>query len=287
MHSHRQLTYRVGRCPSRRSRAPCYSSMTSLRLQSLPLPVSTSIIICDTSNGAPRPFVPSSLHHTVFNALHSLSHPGVQATQQLIMEHYVWPGMKKDIKAWTRTCQPCQRSKVQRHTTSPFSAFPTPDARFDWVQIDIVGPLPPSHGQIYMLTCIDRFTRWPEAFPIPDMTAETVALTFASGWIARCHQLSQLTVEDSLSPASLLQLLGCRHLWTTAYHPIANGIIECFHRQLKAALKAHMSSSHWTEILSSWMSLKTDLQCSAAELVYGTTLRVPGQFFSAGYLIYD
>ena len=135
------------------------SSTTSLRLTSLPLPASTSTIICDTSTGTPRPIVPSSLRRAVFNAMHSLSHPGVGATEQLIKQRYVWPGMKKDIKAWTRSCQPCQRSKVQRHTTAPFSAFRTPDARFNQVHIDMVGPLPPSRGQVYMLTCIDRFTR--------------------------------------------------------------------------------------------------------------------------------
>ena len=97
-----------------------------------------------------------------------------------------------------------------------------------------------------------------------------------------CPQASLQTVGGIWG--SLLQLLSCKHLRTTAYHPIANGIIERFHRQLKAALKAHMSSSHWTETLPLLLlgirtALKTDLQCSAAELVYGTTLRVPGEFF--------
>jgi hypothetical protein len=32
-------------------------------------------------------------------------------------------------------------------------------------------------------------------------------------------------------------------------------------------------------LLSICTALKTDLQCSAAELVYGTTLRLPGEFF--------
>ena len=62
------------------------SSSTSLHLTALPLPASTSTIVCDTSTSSPRPFIPAPLRHMVFTALHSLSHPGVQATQQLISE---------------------------------------------------------------------------------------------------------------------------------------------------------------------------------------------------------
>ena len=88
------------------------SSSTSLRSTALPIPASSSTINCDVSIGSPRPFVPVPLRHIVFTALHTLSHPGVQATQQLITERFVWPAMKKDIKTWTRTCLSCQRSKV-------------------------------------------------------------------------------------------------------------------------------------------------------------------------------
>ena len=71
----------------------------------------------------------------------------------------------------------------------------------------------------------------------------------------------------------------------TAYHPIANGMIERFHRQLKAALKAHPQPEHWVTslpmvLLGIHSALKDDLQCTAAELVYGTSLRLPGDFFS-------
>ena len=45
---------------------------------------------------------------------------------------------------------------------TPLSTFSAPDARFDHVHIDLVGPLPPSKGYTYMLTCIDQFTHWPE-----------------------------------------------------------------------------------------------------------------------------
>ena len=82
------------------------------------------------------------------------------------------------------------------------------------------------------------------------------------------------------------QILGTTRCRTTAYHPCANGLIERFHRQLKASLRALPDSNKWAEALAMVMlgirtALKDDLQCTAAELVYGTTLRLPGEFFEA------
>ena len=37
----------------------------------------------------------------------------------------------------------------------------------------------------YLLTCIDLFTHWPEAFLLQFITAEAVACTFVQGWISR------------------------------------------------------------------------------------------------------
>ncbi|CAI2728118.1 unnamed protein product [Schistosoma spindalis] len=262
---------------------------SSLQCQEVPLATSSGTILCDISTGLPRPIVPSTYRRLVFDALHGLSHPGIAATLRLIAARYVWLSMNKDVRMWVKQCLQCQRSKVHRHVAAPIGTFATPDARFDHVHIDIVGPLPPSHGYDHILTCIDRFTRWPEAIPITSITAETVAHRFVERWIALYGCPSTVTTDrgqqfESALFSSLTRLLGTERIRTTAYHPASNGLVERFHRQLKSALRAH-ENDNWYEtlplvLLGIRTSLKADIQCSAAELVYGTTLRLPGEFFT-------
>ncbi len=147
------------------------------------------------------------------------------------------------MKVWSRTCPHCQRTKVNRHPKAPHHVFQVPDARFDVVHIDIVGPLPLSQGYQYLLTCVDRFTRWPEALPLVNITAECVARAFTSGWIARFDVPSTVVTDRDRQFESNLwtqrsHIFGIRHQHTTAYHPAANGMVERLHRQLKTGPNA-------------------------------------------------
>ena len=272
------------------------SPSSSLQLKKVPHLSAPVTLVCDMSSGTPRPFVLQAFRRAAFHSLHSLSYPGIRATQRLIADRFVWPGMNTDIREWTRSCLQCQRAKVQRHTITPLGTFANPDARFDHVHVDIVGPLPTSRGVTYLITCVDRFTRWPEALPMADISADTVARTFVSGWVARFGVPSTVTTDRGRQFTShlwraLTELLGCHHLRTTAYHPSANGMVERFHRQLKASLKAK-TPVHWTDSLPMTLlgirtALKSDLHCSVAELVYGSTLRLPGEFFQQSLPVDD
>ena len=81
-------------------------------------------------------------------------------------------------------------------------------------------------------------------------------------------------------------LMGASTNATTAYHPQSNGMVERMHRTMKAALKAKLESDpNWYDalpmvLLGMRAAVKGDLNCSAAEMVYGEQLRLPGEFFS-------
>ena len=102
---------------------------TSWHLQALPLPFSTGTILWDMTIASPRPYIPATFRRLVFDQFHNPSHPGIHATQCLITERFVWPGINTDIRQWTKSCLPCQRAKVQRHTVTPLGTVTTPDAR--------------------------------------------------------------------------------------------------------------------------------------------------------------
>ena len=118
-----------------------------------------------------------------------------------------------------------------------------------------------------------------------------MAKAFVTNWIARFGVPSVITTDrgaqfESALFASLTQLLGTNRIRTTAYHPIANGFIERFHRQLKSSLKAQADPTHWSDrlplvLLGIRTAVKTDLGHSVAERVYGTTLCLPSDFFSS------
>ena len=218
-------------------------SSSSLQFKEVPLSTSHGTITCDISTGTARPYVPMKLRYAVFHSLHSLSHPGIRATQRLVTQRFVWPSINRDVRKWTRCCLKCQQAQVHCHTMAPVGTFSLPSAGFNHVHIDIVGPLPPSNGCSYILTIVDRFTRLPEAIPIHDITAETVAKAFVERWVAAFGVPSIVTTDrgtqfESALFKQLSYILGSKRICTTTCHPIASGMAECFHPQLKSAIKA-------------------------------------------------
>lgn len=264
------------------------SDKTSLQLKSVNIPDTDITLMCDTSGKNIRPFIPNQFRSLVLEQIHGLSHPGVRATTKLVQERFVWPNLQRSCKEFVKHCIACQKCKIQRHTKAPVTQYGTKCDRFEHVNVDIVGPLPESHGYSYLLTIIDRATRWIEAIPTSNITAETIAKAIISGWIARFGIPQRISTDRGRQFEcqvfnQLNQMLGIQHLRTTSFHAQANGMIERWHRSLKVSLKAKFTNNWIDELplvlLGLRIVIKDDINASPAEMTYGKSLTMPGQFF--------
>ena len=160
------------------------------------------------------------------------AHPGIKRTYFLIALRYCWPGMRKSVEDFAKSCEMCQRQKWNREFVAPLGEAEEPTASFLVTSLDITGPyVTTSRGNKYLLTFIDHFTKYVEAFPIPDRTAETCARIYATQIVTRNGTGSQhITGQDLSFMSSFFQetckILGIRTTRPTIYHPQSNGSIE-------------------------------------------------------------
>ena len=102
-----------------------------------------------------------------------------------------------------------------------------------------------------LFAMVDNATQ-PVRFPLSSITAEAVSQAFIAGWIARFGVPSTIVTDHGRQFEShlwhtLMTFLRSKHVRTTSYHPQTNGMVECFHCQLKTGLKTHHKS--WMDSL--------------------------------------
>ena len=142
--------------------------------------------------------------------------------------------MGVEVTRWACACARCQASKIHRHIKAPLSTFPPVQRRFEHIHVDVVGPLLSSLGLTHLLTVVDRFSHWPEAFPVVETSMLTLTLALLHGWIAR----SVITSDRGSQFVSELwrhfaTLLGIELHSTTPYHPQANRLVKRFSQRLE------------------------------------------------------
>lgn len=250
--------------------------------------IENSKIFCDISTDRIRPYIPADLRETAFNVVHGLAHPSGRTTAKALREKLIWPDISKDALRWSRECIACQRVKVQRHSKLLPNKIEVPDGRFNHIHLDFIH-LSEVRGYKYCLTIIDRFSRFPMAIPLRDTTTETVVKALFDNWITLFGTPLTITTDqgpqfESVIFKAMANSICAKQIRTTPYHPASNGMIERWHRTLKAALMCNPEIPWIDRLQAVMLGLRTiykeDLKDSSAEMLFGTTLRIPGNFFT-------
>ena len=213
-------------------------------------------------------------------------HLGINKTLQKITTHFYWPGIRKDVVEFCKTCHTCQlvgkpNQVIPKAPLKPIPAFEEPFSR---VMIDCVGPLPkPKNGNQYLLTIMCVSTRFPEAIPLRNIKAKTIvhALTkfFTLVGLPKSIQSDQGSNFMSGLFQQVMHELSIKQFRSNAYHPESQGALERFHQTLKNMIRMYCQDTekNWDEgihllLFAARDSVQESLGFSPFELVFGHTV---------------
>ena len=234
--------------------------------------------------------LPRALVPTVLRTLHNNKlggHLGVMKTVAKVRERFYWVGWQKDIEEWCRKCEHCAARKITKSQRAPLVSSQS-DFPLERIAVDIMGPLPvTTSGNKHIMVISDYFTKWTEAYAIPDQEAKTVAQKIVDEFVCRfgvptiIHTDQGRNFEAKLF-SEMCELLGVDKTRTTPYHPQSDGMVERLNRTLEDMLSHYVQKDqkNWDSILPQVMmayrsSVHETTRCTPFKLMFGREVRLP------------
>ena len=188
------------------------------------------------------PVFPESLQREALQRNHnapSACHQGVEKTLQRLKQEAFWANMAKDINQYCSKCDVCQQAKLSTPTPAPAPA-PAPMTNIPigrpWkmIAVDVLEVPRSVNNNIYLLVIQDYFTKWVEAIPLPDQTAnrittEIISLFAVYGIPDILHSDLGTNFKSTIFQQTV-EAFGINKRRTTAYHPQCDSMVERVNR---------------------------------------------------------
>ena len=120
------------------------------------------------------------------------------------------------------------------------------------ISLDLSGPYPTTlSGNKYINAFVDWYSGWPEAFAVPDKTADTVADLITEQIFPRFGSPLQIVSDNGTENVNKIVIetlaeLKIDHVLTSVYHPQSNAKVERFHRTLHHVLAKKVADNQQT-----------------------------------------
>jgi len=190
--------------------------------------------------------VPVQLRKRLFDLTHagpSAAHLGAVRTIVQLKAHYYWVGLNADVHEWRRQCAQCARAKGAPLRPHGHMRNIIAGAPLDLVTMDILSGLPvAADGSKYILVLCDHFTKWVEAYPLPDQEASTCMRAAYEGFFSRFGYPLQIHTDQGRNFESTLfkeicAMTGVTKSRTTPFHPRSDGLTERANRTILQMLR--------------------------------------------------
>ncbi|CAG2188088.1 unnamed protein product [Mytilus edulis] len=234
---------------------------------------------------------PKKLRQKILTLAHddvSGGHLGITKTVQKVRQRFYWVNLQSDVTDWIKSCPICcARKNPPRKNRAEMENIRVGEP-LERVAMDITGPFPiTKFKNRYVLVLMDYFTKWVEAYPIPDMGSCTVARYFCKEFISR-FGVPRIFLSDQgpCFEARLFQqlcdLFGIHKTRTSSYHPMTDGLVEKMNHTLKNVIASYIDEGQtdWDEWLPfALMAIRSSVQETTGmtpnKLMFGREINIP------------
>ncbi|KAK9874212.1 hypothetical protein WA026_002568 [Henosepilachna vigintioctopunctata] len=216
------------------------------------------------------------------------AHFGVNKTIARIREKFYWVYCRDDVEAWCRKCTTCAATKGPPKKTHGKMEKYNVGLPFERIAVDVAGPFPTTNdGNKYILVAMDYFSKWPEAYALPNQETQTIARTLVDQFISRYGVPLELHSDQGRNFESdvfkkVMEILNIRKTRTTPLHPQSDGMVERFNRTMEQYLSKVVADhqkdwdKHLPVLLMAYRgSVHDTTGHTPAKVLFGRELRLP------------
>jgi hypothetical protein len=185
------------------------------------------------------------------------AHLGITKTASKIRKLYYWDRMMTEIEKYVKSCPDCQTGK--RRIGPPVGLLQSIKVNkpFDLVGMDMLGPFKKSEdGNRFVVAVIDYGTKYLETKAIPTGSAEEIAQFLLRDVYCR-HGIPRQILSDrgtafkSRLVAEITEAFGAKQLFSTAFRPQTNGLVEHINGVLAQMISLYVNTAQtdWNKYL--------------------------------------
>jgi transposase InsO family protein len=155
---------------------------------------------------------------------------------------FYWPTALQDAAELVKSCEACQFHAKQIHTLAQALQMIPPSWPFAVWGLDILGPFPRAVGGYrFIFVAIDKFTKWPEATPVVNITQGAV-VAFLKSIVCRFGVPSRIIMDNGTQFRSWLfqeycEGIGTQLCFASVAHPKSNDQAERENAEILRGLK--------------------------------------------------
>ena len=232
-----------------------------------------------------RPVIPPSIRSYVFDQYHKSNHFGTDKIHNLMKTRFYWPNMFNFISNEVSKCHTCAQCKTEiKPPKAPLVPNREPEAPMEFIALDIAHMPTDVEGYCYLLLIGDVFSKYIEAVPLRDQTADSIKRGLWENWLNH-YSYPQFMLSDQGSNVDGVVINKlCRDFHiekrrTSGYHSQGNGFAERNIRSVKETLRTllleyKLPQNCWTEILRSVVfalntSESSATKCAPFKVIFG------------------